>query len=103
MRRKILEKLRETNKISLIALIISLIASSPVTSRFLIYYLYEPKIIICFGSPFDEKRTFNMSEILESALNILNNDMERNVYVQIEFIASKPIKMNPGFEKYFIS
>jgi hypothetical protein len=101
---KFLEFLKE-HKIALIALCISVIGSSPITSRFLIYYLYEPKIKIgmAFGGtcPFNGKTTFNSLEVLDSTLNIVNTDIKRNMRIEIEFIASKPIKINPQFEGYF--
>lgn len=58
------------HKIALIALFISVMGSSPITSRFLTYYLYEPKskIGLAFegANPFDGKTTFNSSEVSDS-------------------------------------
>lgn len=51
------------------------------------------------GSPedyFAGITTFEFSEI-NGAINILHNDMERDIRIEIEFIASKPIRPDPEF------
>jgi len=93
------------HSIALVALCISIIGSSPITSRFLIYFLYEPKldiVIAHFGNA-----TINWSEIFRgneeiAGIAINNKDPHRYMYVEMEIIASKPLRPRPQFVDFFI-
>jgi hypothetical protein len=89
--------------LALIALCISILGSSPITSRFLIYSLYEPKLDITIGG---WSNSLKWSEIFFNdtiaGIAICNLDAERDMYVEIEFKASAPIKVRPQMETSFI-
>jgi len=81
--------------LSLVSFILSLVASSPIISRFLIYYLYEPMMEIYLSPPlpsFREVSELNMSIVLKSGVQILNLDHKHDLQIRIEFISSKPLK-----------
>jgi len=81
---------------ALFALFISIIGSAPITSRFLIYYLYEPKIGVHLGSYEDDlagKTTFNFSDIW--GVNIDNMDVDRDIQIYIEFVTSESVILRP--------
>lgn len=90
--------------ITIVALILSLIAAFPIISRFLIYFFYKPSLDIYFPPPergFVVKYSEIFTEKGETPLNIHNRDEKRDIQIEIEFVASKPVKIRSERMKDF--
>jgi len=96
-------KVTRWNVLTIIALLISVLASFPILSKFYIYYSYAPPLDITIGS---FNTTIPWSQIYGpngsiAGIAIINKDVDRDMTVQMEIKVNDTVQLRPNMQNYF--